>query len=248
LLCVLQSDRAIRDPCGEHCRQREAENMSREIPRAFNPSGWDLVKTEMMRKERMLRETSGCVHKMLVDSHGTAGRANNTPAGWAWFTSAGFCDANDKERIVKTRFPQQPMWYDKPAAGHETIAETSRKLNGRLESEGRGSYLDRTDPLSLAQLSRQTMGTLRFSRTASEPRLDYSNAGPAAGVPTSSSQAGLTPTMTSRRQNARPYSDRCPKTPFGPAEPNLTGLSPIPDGKGLRTFNYTSTPNNSYVR
>jgi len=139
----------------------------RAIPKAFNPTGWDAVRAETVKKEEKLRHTSGANYFKLLESHGTT---NNTPSGWAWFTKTGFCDANDTQRIIKKNFPQRPFFYTKHPAGHDDIDTRTRGLREKVEAEGRGSFLDRTDPMDLARLSRTSPNMFRnMSGTSFEP-------------------------------------------------------------------------------
>lgn len=138
----------------------------RAIPKAFNPNGWDAVRAETVRKEEKLRRTSGEVYAKLLDAHGTT---NNPPAGWAWYTKAGFCDANDTSRIIKKNFPQRPLWYAQRAAGHDDIDDRTRGLREKVELEGRGGFLDRTDAGALGKLSQTSPNMFRSPSVPFEP-------------------------------------------------------------------------------
>lgn len=222
--------------------------MSRpHIPRAFDPAGWDFVCREMINAEQRLRQTSGTWYKQLLDSHGTT---NSTPSGWAWFTSAGFCDANDRERMTKSRNLPMPLNNTSRQAGHNSMDQQNRVLRIRAEVEGRGQFLDRTDPPELARISKETLGTMR-QRATSEPRLPIGALGGGAvassthggfSVPSSPSAAWTAAQMSPCRggKNTALVRDRCPKNIFGPVEPNLSGFGPRKDGIGLRPFNHAS--------
>ena len=51
---------------------------------AFNPTGWDAVLCETIRKEGQLKDTSYDSLRQIKDLHG-----GHPPAGWAWFGKAG---------------------------------------------------------------------------------------------------------------------------------------------------------------
>lgn len=158
----------------------EGSQMSREIPKAFTPAGWDLVRGETIRKERQLSVTSNAVYQQIFDTHGS----QHPPAGWAWFSKAGFCDTFDREKISKRRVPQKPVWDNSRSAGHGTFDEKARIMQLRHSASGRDQFLHRTNP---NQLTDMMTGTIR-SAVAEQPRRSLSAvtiraAGLPAGLP-----------------------------------------------------------------
>lgn len=111
------------------------------VPKAFNPAGWDAVRAETIHKERKLSSTSRDNQSVVYQQHG----GQHPPAGWAWFTKAGFNDSFDRERLVRGNFPQRPYWDGQRAAGHDTIDQKAVALRLGHARTGRGLYLDRTD-------------------------------------------------------------------------------------------------------
>mmetsp|Transcript_22012 Transcript_22012/g.39451 ORF Transcript_22012/g.39451 Transcript_22012/m.39451 type:complete len:188 (+) Transcript_22012:97-660(+) len=134
---------------------------ARPVPKAFNPAGWDAVKTEAIRKEQKLSRTSSDVLYGIHDKHG-----GSPPAGWAWFTNAGFCDAFDREKAVRRRFTQQPTWERTPPAGHDSVEQKMRQHRERFSSLGREAFLDRTDASRLLGPMALTQG---WSQAANSP-------------------------------------------------------------------------------
>lgn len=68
------------------------------------------------------------------------------PGGWAWFTTGGFQDHFDQERIVRKQFPQQPAWDATRPAGRPGN-EAVKILAKRHARAGRDTFLDRSkDP------------------------------------------------------------------------------------------------------
>mmetsp|Transcript_47316 Transcript_47316/g.85263 ORF Transcript_47316/g.85263 Transcript_47316/m.85263 type:complete len:193 (+) Transcript_47316:233-811(+) len=127
--------------------------MPEPIPKAFTPAGWAAVKTETIKKEQQLSRTSSSVLGGVRERNG-----GHPVAGWAWFTSAGFCDANDQEKIVRTNFPQRPYFDKQRSAGHDTGEQKGSAMRLRHAASGRGQFLDRTESSNL-------LGPLAMSRT-----------------------------------------------------------------------------------
>eukprot|EP00933_Yihiella_yeosuensis_P021633 TRINITY_DN17099_c2_g1_i1.p1 TRINITY_DN17099_c2_g1~~TRINITY_DN17099_c2_g1_i1.p1 ORF type:complete len:195 (-),score=24.69 TRINITY_DN17099_c2_g1_i1:182-766(-) len=166
------------------------KNASRtHIPKAFNPAGWDAVKTETIKKEQKLGRTSSGVLGGVYGRHG-----GHPPCGWAWFTDAGFCDAMDREPIVRSRFPQQPVSCSQKAAGHDTIQQKALVQRSRFAS--REQYLDRSmshqliAPKASRAMMSQTWGPGQMS-TAMSMSMTFP-AGVPQSAPSSPSQGQLT--------------------------------------------------------
>lgn len=168
--------------------------MSRSVPRHFTPSGWDKVKVETMRKEKKLRNTSADTFDTIRGNYGKV-----APAGWAWFTSAGFCDANDVQRIKKERIRPMPAWDTDRAAGHDTYEQKLAVITERAMPNGHDMFVNRTQPPDLSFMSRtstlpiRSVGTISAAIKLEQSRrltgmLDPASM-PAAGAPTSMAMA-----------------------------------------------------------
>eukprot|EP00928_Gymnodinium_smaydae_P065568 TRINITY_DN48683_c0_g1_i1.p1 TRINITY_DN48683_c0_g1~~TRINITY_DN48683_c0_g1_i1.p1 ORF type:complete len:237 (+),score=22.95 TRINITY_DN48683_c0_g1_i1:101-712(+) len=182
--------------------------MSREVPKAFHPVAWDQIKCEAIRKERSLRSTSSSVYRDLVEAHGTSNTTHTTPSGWAYFTGAGFCDANDMERLQRKVLPQRPYWHPDRPAGHDNMETQMQRTYARFEAQGRGAFLDRTRAADLERLSCSLRGRLHG--------LPGSSGAVSAPVSPANSTGGMSRTL----------SRSWPNTPFGPGEPMYSGVVP----------------------
>merc|ERR1719253_1184513 len=94
--------------------------------RGFDPVGWGLVQMEAVKKEKKLRATCVNSYENIRDDYG----GHHPPAGWAWFTQAGYHDAFDREPLVKKNFPQRPVHYPHRSAG---LAPTAVLLHNSMK-------------------------------------------------------------------------------------------------------------------